>query len=212
MKKIIAIGITLVVVAVVITLCLKSFKKDDKDNNLLDLLPESQKVETTIDTPLIIEEIRQLGRLETVEINLQQIFKGERNQDFLWGIAGEKIVFDAYASVVAGVDLSQITSEDIVIEGKNIKINLPSSEIFYVVMDESFSFVVSRQIGLLGSADPDLESQIRQEAQNYFKSQAQQMDILITAQTNAEAVIQDFLQKLGFEQVEFIADVEINIS
>ena len=196
----------------VFTICLKSCQKDNGDSNFLDLLPDSQKVETTVDTPLIIEEIRQLGRLETVEINLQQVFKGERNQDFLWGIAGEKIVFDAYGCIVAGVDLSQMTLGDVTVEGKNVKINLPSSEIFYVIIDESSSFVASRQIGLLGSADPDFETQIRQEAQNYFESQAKQMDILTTAQKNAEAAVRDLLQKLGFEQVEFIADVEINIS
>ncbi|MDD4937619.1 MAG: DUF4230 domain-containing protein [Candidatus Shapirobacteria bacterium] len=210
MKKIIIVGVVLVAIIITVTICFKSCQQND--SGLLDLLPKSEKVDTVVNTPLIIEEIQELGRLETFSINLQQTFQTERNQDLLWGVFGEKVTFIAYGQIVAGIDLSKITSEDISIDGKNIKINLPSTEIFYVMVDENQSFIASRQVGFLTSADPQLESQIRRKAQEYFKGQAQNLDILGLAQINAKLCLKKFFRDLGFEEIEFISDIEINLS
>lgn len=209
LKKFIVVAITIIVVVVVVTFCFRSCQQEK--NGLLDLLPSSEEVETVVNTPLIIEEIKQLGRLESVEINLQQVFESSRNQDTLWGAFGEKATYLAYCQIIAGVDLSLLTEEDILIDGENIEINLPSAEIFCIYLTEN-SFMVNREKGIFTSYDSQLEGQIRQKALKYFEGQAKDLGIIDTAQANAQMVVNDFLVKIGFKEISFKTDIEIDLS
>jgi len=53
---------------------------------------------------VIVEEINSLARLETAEYSFQDILQIERNQELLWGVFGESLLFVAYGDVIAGVD------------------------------------------------------------------------------------------------------------
>jgi hypothetical protein len=63
--------------------------------------------------------------------------------------------------------------------------------------------VYSRQTGLLVSVDPNLETQVRQEAERQLQQAALLDGILKTANTNARSTLTSLLQGLGFERVEF---------
>jgi hypothetical protein len=62
--------------------------------------------------------------------------------------------------------------------------------------------VYSRQTGLLVPSDPNLETQVRQEAEGQLQAAALAGGILPTAQKNAAATITSLLQGLGFEKIE----------
>ncbi len=208
-KKVVVLAIVIIIVAIVITVCFKSCQGDKKEESeLLNLLPSSQEAEVSVNTPLIVEQIQQLGRLETVDINLQQVFSSNRNQDTLWGAFGEKATYMAYCRIIAGIDLSILKETDILIDGENVEINLPSAEIFSIYLTQD-SYMVSREKGLFASFDFQLENQIRQEALMYFEGQANSLKVLKIAQENAQNNIKDLLNKLGFKNVNFKADVEV---
>ena len=81
--------------------------------------------------------------------------------------------------------------------------HLPSSQVFTTRLDSAKTRVYSRQTGLLVPTDPNLETQVRQEAERELQQAALADGILQTAQQNAASTITSLLQGLGFEQIEF---------
>jgi hypothetical protein len=62
--------------------------------------------------------------------------------------------------------------------------------------------VYSRQTGFLVPTDPDLETQVRQEAERQLLAAALADGILKTAQQNAASTITSLLQGLGFQKID----------
>jgi hypothetical protein len=56
---------------------------------------------------------------------------------------------------------------------------------------------------LLVPTDPNLETQVRQEAERQLQEAALADGILRTAQQNAASTINSLLQGLGFEKIDF---------
>jgi hypothetical protein len=75
--------------------------------------------------------------------------------------------------------------------------------VFSTRLDSGKTRVYSRQTGLLVATDPNLETQVRQEAERQLQESALADGILKTAQANAALTITSLLQGLGFEKVEF---------
>jgi Protein of unknown function (DUF4230) len=70
-------------------------------------------------------------------------------------------------------------------------------------LDSAKTRVYSRQTGLLVPTDPNLETQVRQEAERQMQEAALADGILRTAQQNAASTIRSLLQGLGFEKIDF---------
>ncbi|HTQ97157.1 MAG TPA: DUF4230 domain-containing protein, partial [Candidatus Acidoferrum sp.] len=70
-------------------------------------------------------------------------------------------------------------------------------------LDNSKTRVYSRDTGLFSSPDPNLESEVRQEAERQLQQAALQDNILKTADDNARATLSALLKSLGFTTVEF---------
>ncbi len=158
----------------------------------------------TIDTslPTVVNKIQRLQRLETVSYSLDKIVEGERQSpvlpDFL---VGDKLLLVVHGTVVAGIDLSQLKSGDVQINGHSIQVHLPASQIFVTSLDNTKTRVYSRTTGLLVPEDPNLESEVRAKAQEQIEQAAVADGILATASKNARATVTSMLLGLGFENV-----------
>jgi hypothetical protein len=108
-----------------------------------------------------------------------------------------------HGEVVAGIDFSNLKPGDVRVEGKQIRLHLPAAEVFRTRIDSAKTRVYSRQTGLLVSTDPNLETQVRQEAERQLQEAALADGILRTAQQNATSTISSLLQGLGFEKIDF---------
>lgn len=156
------------------------------------------------DRVTIVHEVNQLARLETASFNMEKIITAERNNELLWGAFGESLIFVAYADVVAGVDLTRMTAEDIqVVSPTDVMIHLPPAEVFVVDLDNERSYVADRDTGLFAGADPELETLVRQSAESEILQAALERGILTQADQNAQAYLQTFLRALGFTGVTF---------
>jgi len=134
--------------------------------------------------------------------------RAERDQDLLWGAFGETMLFVAYGEVIAGVDLAKMTPEDMqVVDPTTVMVNLPDAEIFVATLDNDRSYVADRDtgvaIGFTGGIDPNLETEVRQRAEQEILEAALEVDILGTADENAETFMRTFLEGLGFETIIF---------
>ena len=155
------------------------------------------------DQSAIVQRVQRLQRLESVKYTLEKVVTGERESRFLpQSIAGERLLMIVHGEVFAGVDLSKLTSNEVQVHGKQVRITLPHAEVFSTRIDNNQTKVYSRETGLLVAADPNLESEVRAEAERQLLQAALTDGILTTASANARGTVTALVQALGFTDVE----------
>jgi hypothetical protein len=83
---------------------------------------------------------------------------------------------------------------------------IPDPEIFSTRVDNERTRVYSRETGLFTRVDPNLESDIRREAERQVRQAALDNGILKTAAANARTTMTSFLRGLGFEAAEYVSE------
>ena len=157
-----------------------------------------------VSQPTVVDRIRRLQRLETVVYTTDKLATGAReNPIFPDFLAGDRLLMMVHGEVVAGIDFSNLKLGDVKVDGKKIHLHLPASQVFRTRIDRAKTRVYSRQTGLLVPTDPNLETQVRQEAERQLQEAALADGILQTAQQNAASTISSLLQGLGFENIDF---------
>jgi hypothetical protein len=159
---------------------------------------------TVIPDPVTyIREVQSLARLETIQYSVEKVITAELNQGVFGPLFGDKLLFVAHGYVIAGVDLSQMESEDLWLEDGVLHVDLPSSEIFVATLDNDTSYVYDRETGLFRKSDPNLETSARQAAEQEIRKAAVVDGILLQAQQNAETYLERLFNTLGYAQVVF---------
>ena len=158
----------------------------------------------TIDVsqPTVVDRIQRLQRLETVVYTMDKIVTGAKENVLPDFLTGDRLLMMVHGEVVAGIDLSELKLNDVRVEGKQVHVHLPATQVFMTRLDSAKTRVYSRQTGLLVPTDPNLETQVRQEAERQLLEAAMADGILRNAQVNAGATIRSLLQGLGFEEIE----------
>jgi hypothetical protein len=157
-----------------------------------------------VSQPTVVDRIQQLQRLETVVYTMDKVVTGAKeNRIFPDFLAGDRLLMLVHGEVVAGIDFSNLKPGDVRMDGRKIRLHLPTAEVFRTRLDSARTRVYSRQTGLLVPSDPNLETQVRQEAERQLQEAALADGILGTAQQNAASTISSLLQGLGFEKIDF---------
>jgi Protein of unknown function (DUF4230) len=156
------------------------------------------------DEPAVVRQIQQLQRLETVRYTMDKIISGEHENAYLPKfLAGDRLLLVVHGEVIGGVDLNKLQPGDVSVHGGKVSVHLPSPEILVTRLDNSRTRVYSRDTGLFSSVDPNLESEVREEAERQLRQAAQQDGILKSAEQNACEALTAILKGLGFVQIEF---------
>jgi hypothetical protein len=157
-----------------------------------------------VSQPTVVDRIQRLQRIETVVYTMDKLVTGAKeNPIFPDFLAGDRLLMMVHGEVVAGIDFANLKPGDVHVQGKQIHLHLPTSQVFRTRIDSEKTRVYSRQTGLLVPTDPNLETQVRQEAERQLQQAALADGILQTAQQNAASTINSLLQGLGFEKVNF---------
>jgi hypothetical protein len=155
-----------------------------------------------IDQPTVVRQIQRLQKLETVSYTMDKIIGGARDNSYLPKfLAGDRILLVVHGEVVAGVNLGNIKPSDVTVQGHSISLHLPPAEVFSTRIDNAKSKVYSRDTGLFSSPDPNLESEVREEAERQLQQAALVDGILKSADQNARSTVSGMLTGLGFTQV-----------
>jgi hypothetical protein len=171
--------------------------------HLISLLRSGTTV-INVNQPTVVRQIQQLQRLETVSYTMDKIMSGERNNAYLPKfLAGDRLLLVVHGDVIAGVDLGKVQPADVSVRGRAISLRIPTAEIFTTRIDNAKTRVYSRDTGLFSTPDPNLESEVREEAERQLQQAALQDGVLKTADQNARTTLSRMLTGLGFEQVEF---------
>jgi hypothetical protein len=161
---------------------------------------------TTFDTstPVVVDAIQRLSRLETVVYSLDTVVEGDRSLAILPdALGGDRILLIVHGESIAGVDLAQLKPEDVSIDAgtRSIHVTLPASQIFVTTLDNQHTRVYARTTGLLVPVDQNLETETRAKAQGQLQQAALADGILDNARKNAEATVTTLLYSLGFRDV-----------
>jgi hypothetical protein len=157
---------------------------------------------SVISQPTVVSQIQRLERLESVTYSMDKVVEGDRSSDVLPDfLVGDKLLLMVHGQAIAGVDLSQLKSSDVLVNGKTIDVHMPPAEIFVTALDDAQTRVYSRDTGWFVQADPNLESQVRAKAEQELHDSALAAGILATAHGNAAGTLTRLLLSLGFEQV-----------
>ncbi len=155
------------------------------------------------DPVTIIHEVRSLARLETIQYSVEKVISAEMGQGFFGFLVGDKILFVAHGTVIAGVDLQKLQPEDLKIEDGVLHVHLPEAEVFTATLDNGESYVYDRQQGVLNRGDVNLETSARQAAEQEIRNAALEDGILAQAQTNAQSYLLRLFLNLGYPDVIF---------
>ncbi len=167
---------------------------------------------TVIPDPVsIIHEVRSLARLETIQYSVEKVITAQTAQGAFAFLFGDKLLFVAHGTVIAGIDLEKIGPSDITVQNGVVTLRMPPPEIFATSLDNEKSYVYNRQTGALTHGDTNLETTARRAAEQEIQKTALEDGILNQAEANAESYLSRLVRDLGYQDVIFIRQTPVPI-
>ena len=151
-----------------------------------------------------IYDVRALARLETIQYSVEKVITAEQNQGTFDFLFGDRMLFVAHGTVIAGIDMEKIQPGDMQLQDTVLNVRLPAAEVFIATIDNQKSYVYTRETGILSKQAVDLETLARQSAEQEIMKAAIEDGILAQAQTNAETYLLKFFNALGYKTVIFV--------
>jgi Protein of unknown function (DUF4230) len=158
-----------------------------------------QEKKSAIDT---VMQLKELSELATVEYTISKIIKASDDQTW-YKVGDRKILMSCQATVKAGIDLSQLKSEDISINGDEITLTLPRAAIQSLNIKPEDIRTEFQEVGLFRSDFTAAErNQLMAQGEAQIRKDIASTDILRTAESNASLFIGQFLRQMGYQQVD----------
>jgi hypothetical protein len=152
----------------------------------------------------IIRDVRSLARLETIQYSVEKVITAESGQGVFGFLFGDRLLFIAHGSVIAGLDLALMGPTDLWVDGGVLHVRLPEAEVFIAALDNDKSYVYDRDLGVLTKGDINLETAARRAAEMEIENAALEDGILNQARLNGENYMARLLRDLGFPDVIFV--------
>lgn len=145
--------------------------------------------------------LQKMNDLATVEYVVTKVIRA--NDDQTWYKFGDrKILMRCSATITAGIDLSSITREQVRIDKKNIQLALPHAKLISINIKPEDITVQYQEVDLFRQTFSSEErNALAIQAENQIKESIAELGILQTAETNASLFVNNFLNRLGYEQI-----------
>ncbi len=166
----------------------------------------------TISSAVVLQTIHSTNQLVTAERPVQEAFTDSTKNRGVGNIpvpgSDQSITYIAVYDVKAGIDLSKITAQDIVIEGDTVRITLPAPYIVSQSLDSQKSYVASRTGGPstgIGTPEKDLMNSVLRDADQKARDAVLADDQLLqAAQENAATSLRQLLEASGVKNIVFV--------
>jgi hypothetical protein len=155
------------------------------------------------DPATYITQVQALARLETIQYSIEKVITAEVGQGTFGFLFGDKLLFVAHGTVIAGIDMGKMQASDMQLQNGTLHVKLPASEVFISTLDNDKSYVYDRQTGVLTHGDQGLETTARQAAEEEIRKAAEADGILEVADKNAVAFLTKFFAALGYPNAVF---------
>ncbi|MBA2330538.1 MAG: DUF4230 domain-containing protein [Bacteroidota bacterium] len=149
----------------------------------------------------ILMAIQQNGTLVTSEYVVNKIIKANDNQTW-YKLGDRKILMSCEARIKAGVSLQNVKAEDVVVDERNIHIQLPAVQLFSINIPPESIRIHHLEVGLLRDEFSTSEREkMLSQAETQIRNLSDSLGILKNAQENASAYIMNLMRQSGFETV-----------
>ena len=179
--------------------------------NILQPQPTKLQIE---ESALLLKQIQNLQELTTTTYQMETIVptSADRTWGEDWTIATTKLLYIAKGEVKAGIDLSQLTKDDVEVSNNRITIALPAAEILDSKIDVTDSRVYHYDRGFLNlgpDVAPQLQSLAQQKTLKKIVMSACNEGILATANEGAQTAIAQFLTITNDKEVEITINDDV---
>jgi hypothetical protein len=162
--------------------------------------------------PALLKQINDLARFEAAQGKFESTVDIEHDVGILPSfVAGDRTVFLAQGTVDATVDFSALGSDAVQQDAQgHVTITLREPTLGKAVLDTKASHVASRDRGILNriggvfSDSPTSEREVSVTAQHKIASAAKQSKLVARAEKNTTAMLQTFLGRLGYTDVQVV--------
>ena len=158
---------------------------------------------------IMIQKVREASELTTASFTMQAVVPTEQDATLSgFTIGTTKLLYVAYGEVQAGVDLSQLTEQNVQMNDETIQIQLPPPKILNSKIDVTKSQVYDYNRGFLGlgpDVAPDLQTKAQQEALQKIVQAACEEGILQKASDRAKFVVTQLLNTAGYKAATVVA-------
>ena len=220
--KIVKIALVIVPVVFILVLVGKAFGATALiKNTFRGWLPWNSATTVQV-APPNIDKIRHIGRLETLERELSTVVHAKRDYTL---VDDEELIYGVCGRIVAGVDLSKLTPDDVIIADNAITLHLPPAEVFTTDLITEWKVSETDMHKVEGNIEaqivpacdhvykwsqstgrdktPELVTDAQDQALLLFHEMANGPEFLARAQRNAEDTLERLLKAAGYEEVNF---------
>ncbi|UBF26770.1 DUF4230 domain-containing protein [Kovacikia minuta CCNUW1] len=154
---------------------------------------------------VVIQQVRNASELTTAVFTMEAVVPTSQDSNIGGFVLGTtKLLYIAHGQVQAGVDLSQLTPENVQVGSDRIQIQLPPPTILDSKIDVSRSSVYDYNRGMLGlgpDVAPQLQALAQQEALKKIITAACSDGVLTKASDRAKLVVTQLLATTGYKAV-----------
>lgn len=170
-------------------------------DDLRDIFNSEPKIVITVNA--VLDRVQTMSQLTTVRYNYSSMVTTEREMpELLQALYGDQQVMVAVGHVNAGIDLSQITTDSITIDGSTLILQLPPPQLQDCFLNEQQSYVISRDTGLFARPAPNMDVEARRYAVRQFRDMALEAGILDEVQIQSAVALQEFLSLVDPENIQ----------
>ncbi len=154
---------------------------------------------------VIVQEVRSVSELTTAVFTMEAVVPASKDKTLAGLLVGTtKLLYIARGEVRAGIDLSQISTNDIIVSGDSIQVRLPPPRLIDSKIDVARSQVYDYDRGFLSlgpDVAPDLLTQAEREALEKVTAAACKENLLQQANDRAELTVTRLLSLSGYSNV-----------
>jgi len=148
-----------------------------------------------------IQTLKDLAELATIEYDVKKIIKAK---DVRW-YGDRKILIETAAVLKAGIDLGELSKQDILINGDAITINLPQPRLLQLDMKPRDMREIFNDSGTLRQDFSNEEKdQLLIQGQEDIKNRIAEMGILKRAAQNTKLLLESWIKQTGFREVNIV--------
>ncbi|HEY1016927.1 MAG TPA: DUF4230 domain-containing protein [Herpetosiphonaceae bacterium] len=152
----------------------------------------------------VIQGIRGMSALATAE------FSGSSTNEIvnegLFGmLPDERLILTTEGTIIAGIDLNQITEADVAISGEDVTVSLPPARIISVDMRH---IQVASSQGLVPGIPPDMQPKAEQQGRQDLLAAACNYGLLARAEQEAQNALRQLLTTFDFRAITFVQEAQ----
>lgn len=170
--------------------------------------PDANRCIDSDDRPAVLVSVRELSTLLTVERIYDRTITTQVDIPYaLRGLYGDSLTLRFVMQVNAGFDLTQMTVDNIVVDGRELFIQLPPPQLQTCVILENETQILDRDRGLFTQGTAVMDTVARQDAIDAIRDQAVEEGILNEANEHSVEALQlvyGGLPLSGFDSVQIL--------